>query len=180
MRFLKLVLFIVVFVWPVALAVPFIPDRPIFEYTGDGQLIFFNTHSNELMEIQYKDDDGGLNEPGIRDIEYMMRCRLTGEQVNIDKKLIELVDHISDHFGGGRVEIISGYRSPELNGMLKTAGRGVAGRSLHMKGQAIDIRIPGVPTRAIRDYAASLKAGGVGYYSGPDFVHIDTGRVRTW
>lgn len=180
MRLLKLFILVVLFIWPLPLAYPSIPDNPAFEYTGDGQLTFFNTHTDELLEITYKDKKENYLDRGLRDIGYILRCRLTDEITQMDIKLIELVDHIQDHFGAGEIEVISGYRSPELNGMLRASGRGVASRSLHMKGEAIDIRIPGVPTRAVKDYAVSLKQGGVGYYSGPDFVHIDVGRVRRW
>ena len=156
------------------------PQKPIFEYEGDGQLEIFNTHSHELMEIDYKNEDGEYIEEGLDDVKYILRCRLTDEIIAFDLRLIELIDHIQDHFGGKKIEIISGYRSPELNSALRASGRGVASRSLHMLGKAVDIRIPGVSTREVRNYAISLKAGGVGYYSGPDFVHIDVGRARRW
>ena len=77
-------------------------------------------------------------------------------------------------------EVISGYRCPTTNIRLRaTRGGGVAKRSLHMEGRAIDIRAPGVPLADLRDAAVSLRAGGVGFYSG-QFLHIDTGRVRRW
>ena len=77
--------------------------------------------------------------------------------------------------------MISGYRDPQTNERLrKTRGGGVAKRSLHMEGQAIDVRLPGVPLAELRDAAISLKAGGVGYYPKDQFIHVDTGRVRTW
>jgi uncharacterized protein YcbK (DUF882 family) len=81
---------------------------------------------------------------------------------------------------GKSFEIISGYRSPKTNAMLRGRSSGVAKKSYHMKGQAIDLRLPGVSTARLRDIAKSLQAGGVGYYAGSDFVHIDTGRVRYW
>ena len=77
--------------------------------------------------------------------------------------------------------IISGYRDPNTNERLRTTrGGGVAKTSLHMQGRALDIRMPGVPLDELRDAALELKAGGVGYYSSDRFVHIDTGRVRSW
>jgi len=175
-----LLILIVLIHWPLSLAMSSVPQKPIFEYEGDGQLEFFNTHTNELMEIDYKNEDGEYIEDGLDDVKYILRCRLTDEVIAFDLQLIELVDYIQDHFGGKKIEIISGYRSPELNSALRSRGRGVASRSYHLSGKAVDIRIPGVSTREIRDYAISLKAGGVGYYSGPDFVHIDVGPVRRW
>ena len=77
--------------------------------------------------------------------------------------------------------VISAYRSPETNAArAATPGSGVAQGSLHVKGQAIDVRVPGVPLERLRDAAIGLKAGGVGYYPKSDFVHVDVGRVRTW
>jgi uncharacterized protein YcbK (DUF882 family) len=77
--------------------------------------------------------------------------------------------------------VISGYRSPTTNAHLKaTRGGGVATRSLHMQGQAVDVRLPGVPLADLRDAAWSLQRGGVGYYPGSQFVHVDIGRVRRW
>ena len=77
--------------------------------------------------------------------------------------------------------MISGYRSPATNALLKaTRGGGVATRSLHMTGQAIDVRLPGTALADVRDAAVALQLGGVGYYPGSQFVHLDTGRVRRW
>jgi uncharacterized protein YcbK (DUF882 family) len=80
----------------------------------------------------------------------------------------------------GQVEIISGYRSPATNAKLRSSSTGVAKRSLHMQGQALDIRLRGVDSAKVRDAALALRAGGVGYYKKSDFVHVDTGRVRHW
>ena len=77
-------------------------------------------------------------------------------------------------------EIISGYRSPKTNAMLRSNSSGVAKKSLHMEGRAIDPRMEGFSTRRLRDIASSLEAGGVGYYSRSNFVHIDSGDLRTW
>jgi uncharacterized protein YcbK (DUF882 family) len=78
------------------------------------------------------------------------------------------------------VQIISGYRSPQSNAALHVASSGVAVRSLHMEGKAFDLRIPGVPLARLRDIAWTLQGGGVGYYPGSNFVHVDVGRVRRW
>jgi uncharacterized protein YcbK (DUF882 family) len=76
--------------------------------------------------------------------------------------------------------VISGYRSPATNSRLRKKGNGVASKSLHVQGKAIDIRIPRYSTRQLRNVARKMKAGGVGYYPKSDFVHVDTGRVRYW
>lgn len=180
MRIIGLLFLLVLLVWPISTAKPSIPDRPIYEYIGDGRINFYNTHSDELLEVGYKSKEDGYDDGGVNELNYILRCRLTGERMPINLKLIALIDHVEDHFSADRVEVISGYRSPELNGMLRSRGRGVGKRSYHMMGMAIDIRIPGVPTKALSDYVASLRVGGVGYYPGPDFVHIDVGPVRYW
>lgn len=180
MKIVKIVTIVTLLIWPISAAVPAIPDRPIFEYSGDGHVSFYNTHSDELLEITYKGKKGRYLDDGIDDINYILRCRLTNQQIPINMKLIELIDHIQDHFGGREIEVISGYRSPELNSALRAGGRGVGSRSYHMRGMAIDIRIPGISTRDLRNYVASLKQGGVGYYPGPNFVHVDVGPVRYW
>ena len=76
--------------------------------------------------------------------------------------------------------MISGYRSPQTNAFLRSRSNGVAENSLHLVGQAIDIRVPGRRLSDLRSAALSLKAGGVGYYPQSDFVHVDVGRVRSW
>jgi uncharacterized protein YcbK (DUF882 family) len=77
-------------------------------------------------------------------------------------------------------EVISGYRSPATNAKLASTTTGVAATSLHVKGMAIDVRLPGRSLEALRDSARSLRRGGVGYYPRSSFVHVDVGRVRCW
>mgnify|MGYP003646903223 FL=1 len=77
-------------------------------------------------------------------------------------------------------EIISGYRSAKTNETLRNSTSGVAKRSLHMQGKAIDVRLPDIELKKLRDVAISLQAGGVGYYSRSGFLHLDTGRPRNW
>jgi uncharacterized protein YcbK (DUF882 family) len=76
--------------------------------------------------------------------------------------------------------VISGYRSPETNALLRKRNRGVAKNSLHVVGKAIDIRLPGVPLSVLRRVAVKLRGGGVGYYPRSNFIHVDIGRVRYW
>jgi uncharacterized protein YcbK (DUF882 family) len=80
----------------------------------------------------------------------------------------------------GEIQIICGYRTPWSNEFLRQHSSGVAKQSLHMQAEAIDIRLPGTKTSALRDAALALHRGGVGYYSRSDFVHVDVGRVRRW
>ena len=77
-------------------------------------------------------------------------------------------------------QIISGYRSPKTNNLLRNGSKGVAKKSYHMQGKAVDLRLPGVPLKVVRKAALELRMGGVGYYPKSDFIHIDSGRVRAW
>ncbi|OGQ49687.1 MAG: hypothetical protein A3I09_02710 [Deltaproteobacteria bacterium RIFCSPLOWO2_02_FULL_47_10] len=140
-------------------------------------MTLFNTHTQEFGTIKYKNGSNYLTD-GLVSLNHILRCRMTDAEIGMSLKLVELIDEIEDHFGT-RVEIISGYRSPALNSTLRNSGHRVAQNSLHMEGMAVDIRMPGVPLREIRDYAGRLKAGGVGYYPG-QFVHVDVGEVRYW
>jgi uncharacterized protein YcbK (DUF882 family) len=102
----------------------------------------------------------------------------------IDPELLDVLFELNGTLATAQpFHVISGYRSPQTNNMLHERGgakSGVATHSLHMEGKAIDIRVPGVQLEHLRDAAKSLKAGGVGFYPGSNFVHVDTGRVRYW
>lgn len=99
----------------------------------------------------------------------------------MDKRLFDQISQIQKLIGTeSEVIVISGYRSPVTNASLRSGSTGVAKKSLHMEGKAIDFRLDGVKLSTVRDAAISLKAGGVGYYPGSNFVHIDTGAVRSW
>jgi len=146
---------------------------------GDGIIKLYNTHSSEFESIQYRASDGQYLEDGISKVNYMFRCKMNDEETNIEPGLIELLDEIEDHFSRGPLQIVSGYRSPEYNAMLRAKGRRVAKESFHMSGFAVDLRLPGVPLSKVRDFARSLHAGGVGYYP-KRWVHLDVGPERHW
>jgi uncharacterized protein YcbK (DUF882 family) len=111
-----------------------------------------------------------------------LRDHYSGEVGTIDPMLLEQLHRVRAAAGaGGPFEVISGYRCLATNDRLRTAGGGgVARRSLHLEGRAVDVRLPGVALPALRDSALALRAGGVGFYPRERFVHLDTGRVRTW
>jgi len=146
-------------------------------------LSFFNTHTGERLKAAYC--CGGVYQPAVlRDINHILRDFRANEIKPIDPKLLDLLHEL-----GGTLEtdqpfhIISGYRSPHTNSMLRERGgaaTGVATQSLHMVGKAIDIRVPGVKLDNLRAAARSLQLGGVGFYPASNFVHVDTGRVRHW
>ncbi|HRP23429.1 YcbK family protein [Thauera sp.] len=146
----------------------------------DRHLGFRHTHTNERLQLVYRNGNGYI-QPALQRMNWFFRDFRTGESTRMDPRLYDLLHALSIACGGDTFEIISGYRSPATNNALrKTGGGGVAKRSLHMDGKAIDIRLVGVDTRRLRDAALALGAGGVGYYPNSDFVHIDTGPVRSW
>jgi|TARA_R110002126_G_scaffold13118_3_gene56632 uncharacterized protein YcbK (DUF882 family) len=151
---------------------------------GEGslcELSFRNLHTGEKFDGAYRVGNkyllGALNE-----VNTVLRDFRTGDVYPMDPQLMDIIYTMQKLSGaqGRDVEIISGYRSPKTNAMLRGRSSGVAKKSFHMKGQAIDLRIPGISTARLRDIAKSLKTGGVGYYASSNFVHIDTGTVRSW
>jgi uncharacterized protein YcbK (DUF882 family) len=111
----------------------------------------------------------------------VLRDHRTGQVHPIAPSLLDLVADLRDRTGvSGPVQVISGYRSPQTNAGLQKAGSGVATRSLHMDGKALDIRIPGLELTRLRDAALAMQRGGVGFYPESNFVHVDIGRVRRW
>lgn len=99
----------------------------------------------------------------------------------IDTRLLDLLHRVGAALGASQpFQVISGYRSPASNLMLAEHSSGVAKRSLHMEGKAIDVRLPGVEPADLRRAGLALQGGGVGYYPGSNFVHLDVGRVRAW
>lgn len=154
------------------------PPLPLSK-KGDGHLVFYHYHHDELLEIHYRDAENQYIPAALQKINYLMRS-VDGKIFPIDKNLIEIIDLIQDHFGADTVEIISGYRSPEYNKKLKLKGRKVLDESLHMKGIAADIHLDEVDEKSIRDFAMSLKQGGVGYYPNNHFIHVDLGPIHTW
>ena len=144
------------------------------------RLSLYNTHTHEKLDVCYYTK--GRYQPGaLRKISYIFRDHHSGEIKPIHKDLIDFLNTISKTVGDGiQFHIISGYRSPETNAMLRKKNRAVARNSLHMKGKAADIRIPDYDTKKLSNICMKMQAGGVGYYPGSDFVHVDTGNVRRW
>lgn len=144
------------------------------------RLAFHNTHTGERLDVVYA-EQGRYQEEALSAIDHLLRDHRTGEVAPIDRKLLDTLARLRASLDTAQpFQVISGYRSPATNAKLAAASSGVARRSLHLEGRAIDIRVPGRSLEEVRRAAISLEAGGVGYYRSSDFVHIDTGRVRTW
>ena len=148
-------------------------------------LAFHNTHTDEKLEAPYF-VSGRYQESGLTAIDWILRDHRTNEITRIDPKLLDLLHLLREQVSvpgaanAGVYEIISGYRSPHSNEMLRNRSGAVARHSLHLKGMAADVRLTGVPLRRLHAAALDIARGGVGYYPGDDFVHLDTGRVRSW
>lgn len=147
---------------------------------GEARLSFHNLHTGESLHTVYR-EKGRYVTGALEEINTFLRDFRTGDIHRIDPKLLDLLAALRNATGArGPFQVISGYRSPATNAMLRAHGSGVAKHSLHMAGQAIDIRHHRVDTVTLRKAALKLGRGGVGYYARSNFVHVDTGRVRWW
>ncbi len=147
----------------------------------EGRLTFFNVRTDERLDVTFRNEAGHYDLEALDDVNQILRCHYTGEVASMDVRVLEHVNLVQKKLGGNReIHIISGYRSPVYNALLVRSGRRAAKRSLHMQGQAIDLRIPGLHPKVVRRAALELGYGGVGYYPRLKFVHLDSGPFRTW
>jgi uncharacterized protein YcbK (DUF882 family) len=147
---------------------------------GTRSLSFYHTHTGERLSVCYF-RNGRYQSGAIERINSLLRDHRTGDIEPIDRRLIDDLYRVKQQLGSDAVfHVISGYRSPQTNSMLRKKSSGVAKFSYHMLGRAIDIRIPGCKTALVRDACIDLQCGGVGYYPRSDFVHLDTGAIRAW
>jgi uncharacterized protein YcbK (DUF882 family) len=109
-----------------------------------------------------------------------LRDHYTNQATHMDTRLIDVLSRVAGKFAARRIDVVSGYRSPKYNLMLRKKGHQVARHSQHMEGHAVDFRVRGVETRQVLHYVRSLRVGGVGFYPHSQFVHSDTGPVRYW
>ncbi|UCH46258.1 MAG: YcbK family protein [Nitrospiraceae bacterium] len=143
-------------------------------------LSFLNLHSKESLEINYW-KNGSYDEEALDAINYLFRDHRSGAVKPIDRKLLDLLYAVKTRIGSTEpFHLISGYRSRRSNNQLRHHNGGVAKNSLHVLGQAADIRLPGSSLKQLRSIAFELKGGGVGYYPRSNFVHLDVGQVRYW
>ncbi|MBC8443853.1 MAG: DUF882 domain-containing protein [Deltaproteobacteria bacterium] len=161
---------------------PLIPRRLFAGLSPDRHLGFFNSRTDEKLYVTYCAKNRYIPE-ALEEIDYILRDYRTGEIKPIDPALLNYLYAISRSLkltAKHPFHIISGYRSPKTNARLRRRNRGVAKNSYHTKGKAIDIRLARYRTSTLRRAAARLQMGGVGYYPRSHFVHIDTGKVRSW
>lgn len=156
---------------PTLLANTALPDR---------RLYLQNMHTGESVNTVYFSQGEYLTD-ALDEISSVMRDHRRNEILPMDPVLLDVLHSVhalvKAPYG---IELFSGYRSPATNEALRANNGGVAKKSFHMYGKAADIRIPGVELKHVRDAALTLRGGGVGYYRSSGFVHVDTGKVRTW
>jgi len=148
--------------------------------TPERSLAFYNTHTGEHLQAVYW-AEGEYLPQGLADINHILRDHRNNEIKDMSPALLDLLYRINNAIDARQpFHIISGYRSPATNAMLAARSGGVAKHSMHLDGKATDIRVPGRELIHVRRAALMLQGGGVGYYPGSDFVHVDVGRVRQW
>jgi uncharacterized protein YcbK (DUF882 family) len=156
------------------------PRRLLAAARAPRDVAFVHTHTHERLSVTYF-ADGAYDADSLAALNRLLRDHRTGDQHPIDPALFDILHELRLATGtAAPFQVISGYRSPRTNGALREKSRGVAAGSLHLQGRAIDIRLADVSSAALRDAAIRLGRGGVGYYASSDFVHLDTGRFRTW
>jgi uncharacterized protein YcbK (DUF882 family) len=158
------------------------PRRALAEAALARRLRMRHAHTGESLDLVFH--DGAAPVPGAQaELDRFLRDHYTGEVHPIDPLVLDIAWGVARAAGcdGAPLEIVCGYRSPATNARLHARSpRGVASRSLHLTGRAIDLRLPGLATSRLRDAALRLRQGGVGFYAGQDFVHLDSGRPRAW
>ncbi|EER48062.1 hypothetical protein AM305_04808 [Actinobacillus minor NM305] len=143
-------------------------------------LRFRNINTGDTHAVKF--NGGNLASADLKRLDYLMRDRHTGQIKHIDPNLFVKLNMLQQRLGFRNAEILvlSGYRSAKTNAALRRTHRGVASNSFHIRGQAVDFQISGVALNKVKTAAESLHNGGVGYYPRSNFVHVDTGPVRTW
>jgi len=157
-----------------------LPRRALARGRQPRELSFLNLHTDERLTAVYW-DRGRYLPDALGEISTILRDHRTGEVHPVSRKLLDLLVLVKVALDvDATYEVISGYRSPETNAALHAADpRGVASRSMHLTGEAVDVRVAGRSLRQLRDAGLQLASGGVGYYPGR-FVHLDVGRPRSW
>lgn len=155
-------------------------SSPIQGQAPERRLKLRNLHTEESLDATYW-VTGGYVKESLKEINHLLRDHRNGQVTDMDPSLLDSLFSLQSRLGHSKeVQIISGYRSPQTNELLRSQGHKVAKHSFHTKGKALDIRLPGRALNDVHKAALDLKSGGVGYYPGSDFIHLDTGRRRRW
>jgi uncharacterized protein YcbK (DUF882 family) len=170
-----------VFLAAVSFSSPRVAADPSAASMQEHHLRLYHTHTGERIDIVYRRGDQYLPEAEAQ-LDHFLRDHRTGDVKHYDPHVFDILSDLAAAVGhpNAEIDIICGYRTPWSNEFLRARSAGVAKNSQHMQAHAIDIRIPGVDTLTLRNAALALGRGGVGYYPRSEFVHVDTGRARTW
>jgi uncharacterized protein YcbK (DUF882 family) len=161
------------------LAAPFI-IRPAEAASLARGLTMKHLHTQETISATYW-RNGKYDLGAWKELNQFLRDWRTDGVVAIDLRTLDTIHRICEKMGAPKsVEIICGYRSPKTNAMLRSKSSGVAKKSYHVIGKAVDFRLPNQGLRATHRAAVSLKTGGIGLYSRSRFIHVDSGPVRSW
>lgn len=143
-------------------------------------LSFVHTHTGETATITFK-RNGAYDAEGLRQANHFLRDWRRNVPTEMNPRLLDLIWQVYRDVGATQpIHLVSGFRSPATNNMLRSRSSGVARESQHTRGNAMDFFIPGVPVSRLREHAIIREQGGVGFYPGSNFVHLDVGRVRAW
>ena len=159
------------------LAPPRVPARA---GNAERYVSLVNAHTDESLHAVYWRDGKYLSDT-MHQVNHVLRDHLSGDVHQMDPQLIDLLNDLHQNMGTSEpFVVISGYRSPKTNALMHRTQRGVASNSMHIKGKASDIQLPGCNIDTLHNAALALAEGGVGYYPRSGFVHVDTGKVRQW
>ena len=170
------------FIQTLAVAAPAmaLPSLAFAKNADPRRLRLYHTHTSEKLDVVYH-ENGAYLPDAMGELNRVLRDHRSGDVIEMDRDLLDMLYAAQQRLGSeGTYEIISAYRSPATNEMLRRKGSGVARRSMHLEGKAIDVRLTDARTRDLRQVGIELARGGVGYYERSNFVHFDTGRVRRW
>lgn len=157
------------------------PELAFARTKKDRVIMMTNPHTGEKIRTMYWTPVDGYIKESLDSISHFMRDFRQNQVKPVDPNLIDIMHAISLNIGQSKkFEVMSGYRSPKTNRMLSKRSKNVAKKSYHMRAKAVDFQVKNISSKELRRIALALKAGGVGYYPGSKFIHVDTGTVRTW
>lgn len=157
-------------------------DIPVTFARDAFELALYNIHTGESLTAPYRDSSGCPDPEALAAFAQLLRCHYSGEIHPISVDTLDYLAQVDALLGGcNRFHIVSGYRSPTYNELLRQKGSGgVAAHSLHLVGKALDVRLPTRPLDELHRGAIALQCGGVGLYPNDNFVHLDSGACRSW
>jgi len=163
-----------------SLAAAAFPIKRAHAFDASRTLTFFHTHTQESATVTFRRGDSYVPE-ALEQLNHLLRDWRVEQSTNMDPRLFDIIWEVYRAVGSrSPVHIISAYRSPQTNQALRSRSRAVSEHSQHMLGSAMDIRFPDVDPGRIREAAMRVQQGGVGFYPGANFVHVDVGSVRAW